>query len=892
MLGSSPFFSLLFALQATASQIPHNQRPHVKAVPRTSAIVVDGVFDEPTWQTAPVATNFVQFDPNEGQPATQKTEVKFAYDDDALYIAARMWDDKAPSGIRTFLTRRDNTNAGDYLQFVFDTYHDHAGRTSFLVNPSGVKNDAGQAAPQTDPSWDPVWELATKIDDKGWSAEFRIPWAQLRFPKDSIQTWGVQIWRYVERLNETSMYSPWGKKDIGGPQYFAHIEDLHPGHKPGGVELLPYVVGKAAYEQSPDPGSPFFKKNDYGWRAGGDVKALLTSTLTLDATVNPDFGQVEADPAVVNLSAFETFFPEKRPFFISGNGIFGFGSFNCFYCSNVSSMSLFYSRRIGRSPQGFVDQPALHTLMPDNTTILGAGKITGRTAGGLQIGLLNALTASEKAKAISPTGNDFQEEVEPLTNYFVGRVKKTYHHGDYTFGAIGTSVARKFDNPTLQSLLPGHAEAGGLDWNMGWKNRTYTFMGNFALSDVNGDSAVIRRLERSSARYFQRPDRVGGSNGFFTNSYDRTLTDMRGYGGYARVAKDGGSWLTEAQVNYRSPGFETNDLAFLTQADYFWMNANVLKVFTKPTKYYRSMNYTLGAQQQHNYEGDLTGRQIHAAANYTAPFYWSLFVSGQVRPAVYDDRMTRGGAVVRRPQVKSFFGNIQSDFRKNVVFTLSPSWNWTADGGSSFSISGDVTMKPVTNVKLEFTPSYSRNFSTTQFVRNFTDASATAFYGIRSVFAGIDQKSVEFDTRVSATFTPTLSLEMVLQPFVSTGSYHDYNEFVKPRALDKHFFDATQLTANKDASGRVTGYTLDPDRNAATANFSFNNPDFNFRSLLGNAVLRWEYRPGSTLYLVWQQSRNGSEPFGDFDFSRDSGAIFRQHPDNIFLLKVSYWLQR
>jgi hypothetical protein len=874
------------AASPTAS--PHVERPRVRAAARTGSITLDGVFDEAVWAAAPKATNFTQQDPNEGRAASQQTEVQFAYDDEALYIAARMFDDQGAKGVRTRLVRRDQISEGDWVEIIFDTYHDHTARTIFEVNPSGVKFDAGQASPSADASWDPVWDVATKIDEKGWTAEIKIPFAQLRFPRDSVQTWGMQMWRYTERLNETTMWSFWGKKESGGPQHFGHLEDVRAGQKRGGLELLPYVVGKAAYENVPE-GSPFHDRSDYGWRAGGDVKALLTSTLTLDATINPDFGQVEVDPAVVNLSAFETFFQEKRPFFVSGGGIFGFGSFSCFYCSNVSSMSLFYSRRIGRSPQGFVSRDADFTFSPSNTTILGAAKVTGRTSSGLQLGILNALTASEKAKGV--LGNaGFEEEVEPMTNYFVGRVKKTYRGGDFTFGAIGTSVARKFDNDVLRELVPGRAEAVGFDWDMGFKKRTYNFMGNLAMSNVAGDAAAILRLQRSSARYFQRPDRESGTNDLFSDLLDPTATAMRGYGGYARIAKNSGDWMGEAMVNFRSPGFEVNDLAFLTRADYKWMNLNVARAFTKPTRAYRRLDFTLGGQQQYNYDGDLTDQQIHLWAGTQTPFLWWLSGSVQYRPETFDDRLTRGGVVVKRPASKNAFFNIETDSRKKVVFGLNPNWGENDEGGGYYGIGGDVRFKPATNLSISVSPYYSSDVSTAQFVRRFEDASLTSFFGQRAVFAEIEQKSFSFDTRISATFSPTLTLEVVLQPFVASGDYREFKEFAAPRSLAKHVYSSTELTVVRDAAGAEVSYQLRP--NGSNQTFTFSNPDFNFRSLRGNAVLRWEYRPGSTLFLVWQQQRAGDSLDGDFRFSRDVDAMFNQHADNIFLVKVSYWLPR
>jgi hypothetical protein len=866
-------------------------RPSVQAAMRASGIAMDGVLDEAAWSGASIATGFMQQDPKEGELATQQTEVRFVYDEEALYIGARMFDDQGSKGVRTYLSRRDQQRDGDYLMFVLDTYHDHSGRTVFQINPSGVKYDAGQASPNADPSWDPVWEVVTKIDDKGWTAELRIPFAQLRFPKDSVQTWGMQIWRYVERLNETSMWAFWGKNESGGPQLFGHLEAIQTTPRRGGMELMPYVVGKAAYVEPGQSGSPFQDGSEIGWRAGGDLKMLLTSTLTLDATFNPDFGQVEVDPAVVNLSAFETFFEERRPFFVSGGGMFGFGGFSCFYCSNVSSMSLFYSRRIGRNPQGSVSSDAEYTYAPDNTTILGAAKVTGRTSNGLQVGVLNAVTASETAKAITDAGTTFEEEVEPLTNYFVGRAKKNYRNGDYTFGVIATSVARNFDNPTLEALIPGHAEAVGVDWQMQWQKRVYSFMGNIAMSSVTGSESALERLQVSSARYFNRPDREHGSNGLFTDKLDENMTSMRGFGGYARIAKNSGNWMGEVQTNFRSPGFEVNDMAFLTRADYVWMNANLVRAFTKPTKYYRRLDFIAGAQQQFNFDGDLNDRQLHVWAGTETPFFWSLTGSYQLRPRVLDDRLTRGGAVVERAQGQSAWFDVSTDSRKRVVFGFGPNWGWNEEGARSFSTYVDMRIKPATNLSITFSPSYSRSEGTAQFVRKFDDATATNFYGQRAVFADIEQRTLSFNTRLSATFTPTLTLELVAQPFVSTGDYSNFKEFVTPRALTKQSFTSNQLTTRTDTDGSIT-YVLDPDNNAATSNFEFANPDFNFRSLRGNAVLRWEYRPGSTLFLVWQQERSGSSPIGDFNFSRDTGALFDERSDNIFLIKMSYWLPR
>jgi Domain of unknown function (DUF5916)/Carbohydrate family 9 binding domain-like len=866
--------------------------PQMRAVPRTGEVTVDGRLDEELWRTAPAATGFTQQDPNEGKPATERTEVRIAFDQEALYIGARMYDSLGARGVRTRLGRRDQNLDGDYLQLVLDTYHDHTARTVFTINPSGVKQDAGQASPYADPSWDPVYTVATRVDSAGWTAEFRIPFSQLRYPRTAVQTWGMQVWRYIERKNEIDMWSFWGKNQSGGPSRFGHVLAIQAPPPRRSVELLPYALARRSQVRPSDPDNPFEEPRENTLRVGADVKALLTSTLTLDATINPDFGQVEVDPAVVNLSAFETFFEEKRPFFIEGSGLFDFGEFNCHFCSNVSSMSLFYSRRIGRSPQGVVSGPAVFTHSPENSTILAAAKVTGRLGNGLQMGVLDAVTRSERALGLSPEGDEFTEQVEPPTNYFVGRLKRNYRSGATTLGVIGTSVSRWFDSDALQSRIPGSAQALGTDWNVTWKDRTYSLIGNFAVSNVTGDSAAILRLQRSSARYFQRPDRGEGSNGLFTSRFDPSLGHLRGFGGYTRLAKDAGPWQWETAVNYRSPGFEVNDLAFLSRADYVWMNANGLRIWNTPTRHYRNLIAIVGAQQQVNFDRDLTNRDLHAYLGGQLPNYWNL--SGFViwNTAADDDRRTRGGAVVRVPGSLNYFLNVNTDSRKHVVLGTNPTYGRTSEGSVSWSANLSVRMKPRSNVELSVGPYYSVDQSRAQFVDRFADPTATNFYGDRVVFSDLEQHTLGMDTRLNWTFSPTLTLELFAQPFVATGAFDRFKEYARPRSIEKVEYDAAQLTPIVGADGRVTGYTLDPDRNAATENFEIGNPDFNFRSLRGNAVLRWEYRPGSTLFVVWQQQRSRALPFGDFEFSRDSRGVFDAPPDNVFVVKVSYWFGR
>ncbi|MEO6876998.1 MAG: DUF5916 domain-containing protein, partial [Gemmatimonadaceae bacterium] len=469
--------------------------PRVRAARRVGPVVLDAKLDEPAWAAATPITKFTQFDPDPGQPASQRTEVRFLYDDEALYVGAKMYDTQGAKGVTTRLVRRDAMFDSDYLQIVIDGYHDHLSRAIFEINPSGSRGDQiGIGTSCCDPSWDPVWEAATHIDADGWTAEIRIPFSQLRFSRDSVQTWGLEVRRYIKRRNEQDDWATWGKNEAGGAARFGHLEGLHLPATTAHVELLPYVVSKSSSGNA-TPGDPFDTHGRPSVRVGLDLKDRLTSNLTLDATINPDFGQVEVDPAVLNLSAFETFFPEKRPFFVEGSQVFDFGNSNCNFCNNNEGMSGFYSRRVGRAPTGADLATAYaYSDVPSTTTILGAGKITGRTAGGYTVGLLDAVTGRANARVASAGGVHGTQEVEPLANYFVGRVKRDFMNGRVVVGGILSGVARNIDS-TFAPRLARNAEMYGNDLFATWKDQMYTLRMSGAVTNVSGDAREIAQRQ-------------------------------------------------------------------------------------------------------------------------------------------------------------------------------------------------------------------------------------------------------------------------------------------------------------------------------------------------------------------------------------------------------------
>jgi uncharacterized protein DUF5916 len=635
------------------------------------------------------------------------------------------------------------------------------------------------------------------------------------------------------------------------------------------------------------------------YRAGADLKLNITSNLTLDATVNPDFGQVEVDPAVVNLSVFETTFSEKRPFFISNSQYFSTGGFSCFFCNNVSSMNLIYTRRIGRSPQlgGLVGSRAMFMDATDATTILGAAKVTGRTKSGLTVGLMNAVTNRENATfRLSETGEDQTQEIEPLSNYFIGRLRKDFRGGSTRVGTIATMVNRSLENDDELQRLRRRANVVGFDIDHRWKNRTYSFNLQTALTSIGGDTAAIRRAQQSSARYYQRIGRDETGDGLFDVGYDPTRTSLNGYGLYARLAKETGNWLAETTQNWRSPGFEANDMGVLSRSDYKWMLANVARQWTTPGSWYRFLWMLGGAQQQFNYEGDRTDVDFHSNVSATLKNYWNVGFFNIYHPSNFDERLTRGGPTVTRYGYNMFSANIGGDNRKRVVWGINANYVRPVDNdeGGRRTISPSVTIKPTASTTVSIAPNYDHDFTAQQFITSFGDANAPAgFGGTRYVFGRLEQKTFSVDTRINATFTPTLTLQLFAQPFLASGHYTSFKEFAKPRSGDMIFYGRDNgSTITKLTEDGETLYSIDPDGSGSAAPFTVENPDFNVRSLRGTAVVRWEYRPGSTIFFVWTQQREGFDSFGNFDFSRDRSALFRDRPTNVFQVKATYWLGR
>jgi hypothetical protein len=854
----------------------------MRAARAPSPIHVDGKLDEPAWSQVPPVTDFMQSYPDAGAKPTQRTEARILYDNDALYIGVRMYD-AHPDSIAAQLARRDASGIySDWLHVVIDSYHDRRSGFRFSVNPKGVQKDVLHSDDRNeDLNWDAVWEVGTVVDSLGWTAEYRIPFSQLRFggaPRGVERLWGLQIQRDIARRNERDSWSPWKLTDAGYISYAGDLRGIVDIPTPQHLEILPYVSSKLTRAPG-DKSNPFYSLNDFEQSAGADLKYGLPGGLTLTATANPDFGQVEVDPAVVNLSAFESFFPEKRPFFVEGASIFNLGRLRG--GPSYGSQQIFYSRRIGRPPQGFAS--GTYVDAPDATTILGAGKITGKT-GPWTVGVLDAVTAEEKAKVID-NGVKSKVAVEPATNYFVSRFRRDFNSGNTIISAGGTAVNRQLGDD-FKDLLRSRADVGAIDFEHQWNNRVYALTGAFAISNIAGSEKVITNAQRSSARYYQRPDAD-----HLELKTDRTTLDGNSVSfGFNKS----GAWSVSATAKQVSPGYEVNDLGFMGRVDYRNFGISTSYNQTKPGKTLRDWSAGVGTNHAWNYGGDRIWTSVFNFWNVDFKNLWYMGGGSEYDPGAFDDRLTRGGPLGKQPTQYGgyFFGG--SDTRRPLSFTWNTDYYGDPDGGYAKDLSGGISIRPSASVLVSFTPGVSFFHNTIQYVRSVADPLAVATYGGRYVFADIHQTTVSGTTRVSWTLTPQLSFQLYAQPFASSGNYENFKELAEPGTRKYNVYGKTGAsTLTPITSGStVTGYSADPDGSGAAPAFTISNPDFRFQSLRGNAVVRWEYRPGSALFFVWQQQRSAFEPFvGDFRTGRDLGDIFAQ-PSNVFLVKATYWFAR
>jgi len=835
---------------------------------------IDGDLGDHAWAQATVIADFVQKIPVEGAAPSVATEVRLLYDDHGLYVGARLRRGD-PQAIRTSITRRDGESDAEVFTVSLDPYLDRRTAYSFSVSSGGVRGDAYHSQDSEDSGreaqFDPIWTARTRIDAEGWTAEMRIPFSQLRFNAASEQTWGLELTRNIADRSERIQWVLIPVSAAGFASHFGRLEGIAGIPPARRLELMPYVAADLTYRANVDAMNPFDDRADA--RAGGDLKLGLGPNLTLDATINPDFGQVEADPAVVNLTAFETVFEERRPFFIEGNELLtGRGQ------SFIGRPSWFYSRRIGAAPRGsaegdFVDAPT-------NTTIVSAAKVTGRLASGLSVGALAAVTPREFARTFdTATVARDRVAVEPPSTFGVLRLQQEFGGQQSNVGLSVTHVQRWLDERGgLEQLLPSSAVAGGLDWKLRYRQGMYEVTGWVGGSRIGGDETAIARVQRGSAHYFQRPDQDHVR-------LDAMRTSLSGATASLRLDKNAGRFtLGGIQLSTRSPGFDINDAGQMRSGDDIDFNADIQLRDTKPGRLVRFFQFGTSTVAGWNY-----GRiQQYLRFNQTAQVTLHNFIRLNGRLTLHrrsqSDDLTRGGPLMGTPNGYAVLAQVTS--RPNVPTTWTARTEYYNDevGGWRWDASTGVSVRPASQWQASVDPTYSRSIDGRQYVTTRADGSAATF-GQRYIFAFIERSTLSARFRLNYAFTPNFTVEAYAEPFAASGRFYDFGELPAPRsrALRVYGAGATGTTISRDTAGVST---------VTDGGTTFTIPalDFNRLSFRSNLVLRWEWLPGSTAYLIWQQSRQDLGAAGQLIDPRDLWDATRAAGDNFFVVKVSYWL--
>jgi len=842
-----------------------------------TAPVVDGRIDEASWDNGAWEGGFVQNTPYEGREPSEPTSFKILYDSKYIYIAVRAFDSK-PESIEKRLSRRDN-GGGDAVSVGIDSLYDRLTAFVFTVNAAGVKSDQllvnnGQSnGNEEDMSWDPIWDTAVSSDDKGWSAEMRIPLSQLRFGVKDEQVWGLQVRRSLFRASESSDWQPIPRNAPGLVHMFGDLRGLDGLAAPHQIEIMPYAVGSLLSSRAV-PGNPFATGRDHKLMGGVDGKVGVTSDLTMNFTINPDFGQVEADPSVVNLTAYETFFQEKRPFFVEGRNIFDYQIMGG--DGDFADDNLFYSRRIGRYPQlspavdGYLDMPAA-------TTILGAFKLTGKTKSGFTIGVLESVTARENAATFA-AGTEGKAVVEPLSNYFVLRAQKDWNAGATVLGAMLTAVNRERDGGAYDALHRA-AYSGGIDFVHSWGNRNYYLTFKAVASHVRGTAEAILNTQLSPVRYFQRPDA-----GYL--SVEPGRMSLSGTGGTFEIGKQGGGrWLYVAGVTWRSPELELNDTGYLRQTDiimsYLWAGYRI----TEPFGPFRQFNVNFNGWTGYNFGGENIFKGGNVNFNLDLKNYWYVGFGYNPQGSNLSASALRGGPSLYWPSGDSAWIYIQTDSRKKIRFSISGNGARRGSGDmTSWNVTPAMTVIPGPSFQVSLAPSYSRSHSILQYVGTRTFGNES-----RYIFGTIDQETLSLTLRLTYCLTPDLTIQYYGMPFVSAGAYRDFKRILASRsknAAERYGLFGDDAVYDPETAA----FQVDENRDGIV-DYSFGKPDFNFRQFRSNLVLRWEYIPGSALYVVWSQGRTAFLPDGSFSYGRDLDGLFDTHPENVFLIKFSYCFQ-
>jgi hypothetical protein len=683
---------------------------------------IDGALNDEVWQLAGNVDDFVQWEPDNMTPLSERTVVQVAYDDRQLYVAVHCYE-RDPSGITAGLGRRDTRPSTDWIEVGFDPQHDHLTAYVYEANPSGVQGDFEYFDDtRVNRDYDAVWDVRTQMTSEGWTAEFRIPFSQMRFvvPPDGDATWGFTVRRTIYRRGEFGEWTGRPRGAQGEVSRWGHMVFSDRLVPPRRVELMPFAF--ARQEDSTNASA------EHAVNGGLDVRLGLGTSATLSATINPDFAQVEQDPAVLNLTVFETFFPEKRPFFLEDSRIF---------IPPRRQFRLFHSRRIGQRPERFALKPGDRLIeRPEQTTILGAAKVTGK-ASHWTYGTLTALTAREYAK-VDVGGTRANRLIEPLTSYNVARVQRDLG-GSSNVGGVATAVVRERDADAI---------TGGIDYNIRWARNLFNWNGTWM-----GTRA---------------PFADGTRNGF---------------GGVTNLDYIGKHVEVDSNVGHITPNFRITDLGFLTNSRVNKTDANVTFVLRQPDPWsvFRLLQSSVDVGRGWNLDNVVFDRYVTTAVNTQFKNFWAVDVRVRRDSRVLDDLDTRGGPPIVKPAATSLDVTASSDSRNPWHVTLGLNDVRDEMGGWDRSVEPEVRLQASDRLQVSLATSYRRAQTVAQWITN-RDVDQDG--RIDHVYGRLRRGVVDVTARATYGFSRDTTLEVFLQPFVASGDYTDIRRLARPSSFE------------------------------------------------------------------------------------------------------------
>ncbi len=825
---------------------------------------IDGKLDDKCWSEGKWESNFTQYSPTEGAKVSQQTDFKIRYDYNNIYIGAKCFDSEPEKMDQDFSSR--DIFSGDMIGFAFDSFFDKKSGYEFVMTSAGQRIDLKHIGDyKWDFNWNGVWDGAVTLIDSGWFCEMKIPLSQLRYIDKPQQEWGMHVWRWVRRNSEESHWQLLPRNSPAIVDQFGIIDGISNIKAPRQVEISPYGSVKFI------PGNELTRAGTGGSNPvklgyGIDTKIGIASNMILDLTINPDFGQVEADPSELNLTSYETFFEEKRPFFLESSDLFDF---------KLADAQMFYSRRIGQAPQynpEVFDGESINR--PERSVILGAAKLTGKTGDGLSVGIIESVVNLERVSVFSQD-TSYRLTVNPYTNYLVGRIRKEINKTQTIAGGMITGTNRFITDNFLEEQLNRSSYSGGFDLIQYFKRKTYFIEGKTIFSSVRGSEQSISYVGNQNVHRFQRPDAT-------YLKLDSSAQTLSGTGGELKIGKQGGQWRYTLGGAWFSPNLELNDVGYLRQSDLINENLSLEYVINKPKGLFLNYSIMMDQDASWTFGNELINSKIRLTLKSKFKNFWSINTHLTRNFTYLDPRILRGGPALTSIPFWTYFCSISTSSAKDLSITGSYQIRRNEDDHYTFSqLSANLKWLPFKRMRLTGIMNYTQNRLDQQYILGKKNDLQNLY-----LFGSLNQNILEFTFRTALYVTPEFSVEYYGSPYLSVGDYSNFRKVNDSHSMDYDDRYRKYGENELDYSENDSRYFIN---DADFGTFNFINPDFNFAEFRSNLILKWEYHLGSVIYLVWTHNRTYDQKISNMSQSDNFKSLTDMAGNNVFMIKFNYW---